>query len=206
MENVCKAQLSPETTNEKLSELRERLNKNYDNFVKNHGYLNAKENLKILDSDPSYGKVAAIEKYKEDKKNRTVSPSKADIFYKRTASPLREVNSADNALDALRLSLSRHGKIDTDYMSKLTGKNLEELTKELGDLVYKNPETNSVELAEEYLSGNVREKLFYARESAKHNSEFKRNVEALEKVLPVDLTDKEIFPHMGANWIDEKYS
>ncbi len=205
LDNVLKAQLSPETTDAKLSELRERLNKNYDNFVKNHGYLNAPKNRKFLEDDPNYGKVAAIEKYKEDKKNRTVSASKADIFYRRTASPLREVNSADNALDALRLSLSRHGKIDTDYMSKLTGKNLEELTKELGDLVYKNPETNLLELAEEYLSGNVREKLFYARESAKHNPEFKRNVEALEKVLPVDLTDKEIFPHMGANWIDEKY-
>jgi|GEM_PF-880052 len=215
-DNLTKAELSPETTNEKLSELRERLNKNYDDFVKNNGYLNAKENLKILGKDSNYGKVAAIEIYKENKKviegkkgkkktEITVSANKADIFYKRTVNAIQQVNSADNAFDALRLSLSRRGAIDTDYMSKLTGKNAEELAKELGDLVYKNPETNYIELAEEYLSGNVREKLTYAKEAAQHNPEFRRNVEALEKVLPVDLTEKEIFPHMGANWIDEKY-
>ena len=90
-------------------------------------------------------------------------------------------------------------------MTKLTGKDSAELAKELGDLVYKNPKTNLTELAEEYLSGNVREKLEFARESAKHNPEFKRNVEALEKILPVDLSAEEIFPHTGANWIDEKY-
>ena len=88
LDNVLKAQLSPETTDAKLSELRERLNKNYDNFVKNHGYVNAQKNLNILGTDPNYGQVAAIENYKEDKKNKTVSASKADIFYKRTADPM----------------------------------------------------------------------------------------------------------------------
>ena len=134
-----------------------------------------------------------------------VSASKADIFYKRTASPLQIVNSVDNALDAMRLSLSRRGVIDMDYMTKLTGKTPAELEKELGDLVYKNPKTNLVELAEEYLSGNVREKLQFAKEAAKLNPEYKRNVEALEKVMHVDLTVDEIYSHMGANWIDEKY-
>ena len=134
-----------------------------------------------------------------------VSASKADIFYKRTASPFQNVNSADNAFDALRLSLSRRGVIDMDYMTKLTGKTPVEIEKELGDLVYKNPETNLIELADEYLSGNVREKLLFARETSKNHPEFKRNVAALEKVMPVDLTYKQIFPHIGANWIDEKY-
>ena len=205
LDNILKAQLSPETTNEKLSQLRETLNKNYDDFIKKYGYLNAPKNLKILGADPNYGKVAAIEKYKEDKQNKTVSASKADIFYKRTASPLQVVNSTDNALDAMRLSLSRRGGIDIDYMTKLTGKTPAELEKELGDLVYKNPKTNLLETADEYLSGNVREKLQFAIEAAKLNPEFNRNVEALEKVMPVDLTEDEIFPHMGANWIDEKY-
>ena len=118
LDNILKAQLDPETTDEKLSQLLETLHKNYDDFIKKYGYVNAPKNLKILGVDPNYGKVAAIEKYNETLK----SASKADIFYKRTASPFKNVNSVDNALDAMRLSLSRHGVIDMDYMTKLTGK------------------------------------------------------------------------------------
>ena len=218
LDNILKAQLSTETTDAELAKLRETLNQNYDNFVQRHGNINSNPVLKILETDPNFGKVASIEEYTEktetvtdakgkgkSKTKKIPSASKADIFFKRTASPFQVVNSTDNAFDALRLSLSRQGKIDTDYMSKLTGKNLSELQKELGDLVYLNPETNLIELADEYLSGNVREKLRLAREAAKKNPEFKRNVEALEKVLPVDLTYQQIYPHMGANWIDEKY-
>ena len=149
--------------------------------------------------------IAAIENYKEDKKNKTASASKADVFFKRTVSPIPEATSADNSMDALSLSLSNRGRVDMDYMKNLTGKSEKEIVSELGDLLYKNPETNLQELAEEYLSGNVREKLQIAREAAKNNSEFKRNVAALEKIMPVDLTEKEISPHLGAPWIANEY-
>lgn len=83
VDNVLNAEITPKTPDKKLSELRQTLNKNYDNFVKNHGYINAPKNLTILGSDPNYGRVAAIERYNEDKKSKTVSAEKADIFFKR---------------------------------------------------------------------------------------------------------------------------
>ncbi len=182
LDNLLKAQLSPKTTDAELSQLRETLNKNYDDFVKKHGYLNAPKNIKLLGEDPNFGKVASIEKYKDDKKNKVVSANKADIFYKRTASPFETVNSVDNALDAMRLSLSRRATVDMDYMMKLTGKNSVELEKELGNLIYKNPRTNLTETAEEYLSGNVREKLQFAREAAKIIPSSKEMLKRLKKL------------------------
>ena len=203
--NILNAQLTPETTDKKLSELRQSLHKNYDNFVKNHGYLNAQKNKKILGSDPNYGSVAAIENYNYDKKTKKESAKKADIFFKRTVSPIIEPTSADTVEEGLYDSLSIRGHLDMEYIHKLTGKTKNEIIKELGDKIYKNPETNLHELAEEYLSGNVREKLEFAKEAARHNPEFQRNVAALEKVLPRDLTENEINIRLGSTFIDTKY-
>ncbi|MBR1647792.1 MAG: DEAD/DEAH box helicase family protein, partial [Selenomonadaceae bacterium] len=181
------------------------MNQKYDTFVKNNGYLNAAKNLELLGDDPNYGRVASIEDYSEDKKSKQVTASKGDIFRKRTANPIVEPTSADTAIDGLNLSLSMRGKVDMQYISDLTGKSESELERELGDQLYKNPMTNLHELAEEYLSGNVREKLAQAREAAKHNPQFKRNVDALQKVQPVDLTEYDITMQIGMTWIKPEY-
>ncbi|MBR1806708.1 MAG: hypothetical protein IJ774_10045, partial [Selenomonadaceae bacterium] len=199
-------QLDPATTDEKLSDLRKQLNQKYDAFVVNSGYLNAPQNVKLLSADPNFGRVAAIEDYQRDKQTKKSSASKTAIFFKRTTSTKAdEPTHADTSIDALSLSLSTCGKVDMQYISDLTGKSESELERELGDYLYRNPETNSLELAEEYLSGNVREKLAQAQKAAKKNPAYKRNVEALQKIQPVDLTEQAIFTQIGATWIDPKY-
>ena len=203
--NLMNAELSPETTDEKLKSLRKTLQQNYDNFVKKHGYINSAKNAEILGSDPNYGRTAAIEKYNYDKKTKSESAEKADIFFKRTMSSIQEPTTANTAKEALYIALSYKGALDLDYMQNLTGKTEGELINELGNLIFKNPETNLQELAEEYLSGNVREKLAFAQEAAKTNPEFKRNVEALQKIQPRDLTANEITTFLGASWIDNSY-
>ncbi|MBR3746404.1 MAG: DEAD/DEAH box helicase family protein, partial [Selenomonadaceae bacterium] len=205
LERLLSAQLNPDTTDERLSELRKNLNQKYDAFTKNHGYLNAPQNVKILSEDSSFGRVAAIENYHVDKKTKQESSSKTDIFFKRTATPIEEPTTADTAIDGLTLSLAMRGRVDMQYISSLTGKNESELERELGDWLYKNPETNEHELAEEYLSGNVREKYSQAKEAAKKNPAFNRNVEALKKVIPLEVPADGIAVQLGTTWIDPKY-
>lgn len=204
-DNLMNAQLSPETTDQKLADLRETMTQNYDRFVENYGYINKRKNLKILGSDPNYGRVAALETYKLNPKTKEESAEKSDMFFKRTVSPITTPTSAETAVEALTISLSQRGNVDMNYMAKLTGRNESELVKELGDAIYKNPMTNLQETADEYLSGNVREKLAIAQEAVKTNPEFKRNVEALERVQPKDYTEKEVSALLGAPWIGAKY-
>ena len=197
LDALMAAQLDSSTAEEKLSTLRQKLNDNYDAFVANNGYVNAAKNLKLLGADPAFGHVAAIEDYSVDKKTKQVSASKADIFFKRVAGKAKEPTSAGTALDGLNISLNLRGRVDMNYIADLTGKSESELERELDDLIYRNPSTNLHELAEEYLSGNVREKLAQAQKAARHNPAFKRNVEALQAVQPLDLTEHDIYPHLG---------
>lgn len=205
LDALLKAQIDPAVTDEKLSERRKLLNQKYDSFVKKHGHLNSPTNLQRFVADPNYGRLSAIENYKPATKKEKASASKADIFSKRTVEAIKEPTSANTPIDGLSLSLAFRGRVDMDYISSLTGKSEAEVVKALGDLIYRNPETNLYELSEEYLSGNVREKLAYAKEAARTNPAFKRNVKALEKVQPVDLTAEDIAPHLGATWIKPEY-
>ena len=198
---VLKAQIDPAASDAAIEKLRKDLNLSYDSFVKKHGYVNAKKNVSALGDDPMYGQVAAVEKYEYDKDAKTEKASKTDIFTKRTVGAIREISSADSPTDALTASIAQMGKVDIPYMANLLGKSEKETIQALGDLVYENPSTGQQELAEEYLSGNVRAKLAEAETAAKTNPAYKRNVEALKKVQPVDYTEHDIKANIGAPWI-----
>lgn len=198
---ILAAQIDPATKDESLKSLREKLNKVYDAFVAKHGYINDSRNVKALATDPEYGVIAAIEDYKYDKKTKVAEAKKRDIFTKRTVNAIVQVNKADNPADALALSLSNTGAVNVDYMAQLLGKNPQEVVKSLEGLIYENPATRAYETADEYLSGNVREKLEYAREAAKQDKAFEKNVKELEKVQPKDITPEEISVSLGTPWI-----
>ena len=195
-------QINPATTDEQLAKTRAELNKVYDKFVEQYGPINDKKNIRALALDPDYGILEAIEDYKVDPLTNEATVSKRAIFTQRTVNPVREVTHADSVNDALTLSLSQTGGVDLDYMSKLMdGKDEGSILKELGERVYENPATNGIELAEAYLSGNVREKLEIAETAAKTDERFKKNVEALKKVQPKDLEPEDISVSLGAPWI-----
>lgn len=195
-------QINPATTDEQLAKTRAELNKAYDKFVEQYGPINDKKNIRALSLDPDYGILEAIEDYKVDPLTNKATVSKRAIFTQRTVNPVREVTHADNVNDALALSMSQTGGVDLGYMSKLMdGKNESSILKELGDRVYENPATDGIELAEAYLSGNVREKLEIAATAAKTDERFKKNVEALKKIQPKDLEPEDISVSLGAPWI-----
>lgn len=195
-------QINPATTDEQLAKTRAELNKVYDKFVEQYGPINDKKNIRALSLDPDYGILEAIEDYKVDPLTNEATVSKRAIFTQRTVNPVREVTHADSVNDALTLSMSQTGGVDLDYMSKLMdGKDEGSILKELGERVYENPATNGIELAEAYLSGNVREKLEIAETAAKTDERFKKNVEALKKVQPKDLEPEDISVSLGAPWI-----
>ena len=210
---LLKAQIDPKATDGTLDSLRKTLNERYDFFVKKYGYLNSTQDrtmakgkkqkgaATVLNSDPLFGQVAAIEKYKYDKKTKTETVEKTAIFTKRTVGAIQEVETANSPTDALAISLAQRGKLDIPYMANLLSMKEEDVTAALGSLVYENPVNNSWELAEEYLSGNVREKLAQAEAAAKTNPKYKRNAEALKKVQPVDYTAEDIKATIGAPWI-----
>lgn len=195
-------QINPATTDEQLAKTRAELNKVYDQFVEQYGPINDKKNIRALSLDPDYGILEAIEDYKVDPLTNEATVSKRAIFTQRTVNPVREVTHADNVNDALALSMSQTGGVDLGYMSKLMdGKDEDSILKELGERVYENPATDGIELAEAYLSGNVREKLEIAETAAKTDERFKKNVEALKKVQPKDLEPEDISVSLGAPWI-----
>lgn len=195
-------QINPAATDEQLAKTRAELNKVYDKFVEQYGPINDKKNIRALSLDPDYGILEAIEDYKVDPLTNKATVSKRAIFTQRTVNPVREVTHADNVNDALALSMSQTGGVDLSYMSKLMdGKDESSILKELGDRVYENPATDGIELAEAYLSGNVREKLEIAETAAKTDERFKKNVEALKKIQPKDLEPEDISVSLGAPWI-----
>lgn len=195
-------QINPATTDEQLAKTRAELNKVYDQFVEQYGPINDKKNIRALSLDPDYGILEAIEDYKVDPLTNEATVSKRAIFTQRTVNPVREVTHADSVNDALTLSMSQTGGVDLDYMSKLMdGKDEDSILKELGERVYENPATDGIELAEAYLSGNVREKLEIAETAAKTDERFKKNVEALKKIQPKDLEPEDISVSLGAPWI-----
>jgi N12 class adenine-specific DNA methylase len=200
---ILDGQINPQVTDETLDGWRKDLNKVYDKFVAKHGYLNSPKNKRDLAQDPDFGIVSAIEKYTLDKKSKKESAAKADIFRKRTVNPIIKIDKADNPSDALALSLSNTGAVDIDYMAELTGQKPADIVKALKGFIYKDPATNTYVTAEEYLSGNVRQKLELAEFWGRTDPEAAENVEALKKVQPVDLTPEEISVNLGTPWIPE---
>ena len=185
------------------------LNHLYDEFTAKYGLLNSRGNNMAFSDDSSYCLLCSLEVL--DENGSLVR--KADMFSKRTIRQQETVTSCDTATDALALSLSEKAMIDMDYMAELTGKNEETLFSELKGVIFLNPlygYGNNTErkylTADEYLSGNVREKLTWARKSAEQNpDDYLVNVEALEKVQPVDLTAFEIDVRLGATWLPQEY-
>ena len=198
------AQLDPKTTDKKLESLRGILNRDYDEFVSKHGYLNSPAVSGNFIQDPSAGMVMALEKVQTEgagKKKKIVKAEKNDIFFTRTIKAVEEVNKADNPSDALLFSLANKNGVDLEYMAGLLKSTPEKVAASLKGQIYKNPLTGDYETSEEYLSGNVREKLAQAKTEAKKDKAYRENVEALEKVVPEDLVSDEILVNIGSPWV-----
>ena len=186
---------------QEIKEKQAELNVLYDTFSKKYGLLNSQTNKRAFNQDASYCLLCSLEKLDDEGKFK----GKADMFSKRTIKKQELVTSVDTATEALAVSLSEKAKVDLTYMSELTGKDEETIAKELTGIIFKNPVTEKWENADEYLSGNVREKLAVAKTFAENRPEYTVNVKALERVQPKELDASEIEVRIGATWIDTKY-
>ena len=177
------------------------LNELYDAFTKKFGLINSQTNKRAFNQDSSYCLLCSLEKLDEEGNFK----GKADMFSKRTIKKAEIVTSVDTASEALAVSLGEKAKVDLSYMSELTGKSEEEVTRELAGVIFQNPVTETWETADEYLSGNVREKLQTAKVFAKNYPEYEINVSALKNVQPKELDASEIEVRIGATWIDTSF-
>ena len=197
---------------DELEEEQSKLNTMYDKFVKKYGYLNSKFNRNLFRQDADYALLVSLENYDESSKSAT----KTDIFSKRTIRIHERVKSANNAQEALQISKNELGKVDISYIEQLTGLDYDTIINDLKGAIYKNPvvETfnanedikyNGWETADEYLSGNVKQKLRIAKMACKDNPIYENNVKALEEAQPEDIPASDISVRLGATWIDKKY-
>ena len=177
------------------------LNQLYDDFSKKFGLISSQTNKRAFNQDSSYCLLCSLERL-DDEGNFI---GKADMFTKRTIKKQEVVTSVDTASEALAVSLSEKAGVDLAYMSQLSGKSVEDITKELAGVIFQNPVTEKWETADEYLSGNVREKLSVARTFAENHPEYAINVTSLEGVQPKELDASEIEVRIGATWISTKY-
>ena len=189
---------------EDIKAAQELLNAKYDNFTAKYGLINSRANKSAFSDDSSFALVSALEILGDEGQLER----KADIFFKRTIMPHKPITQVDTASEALAVSIGEKACIDMEYMQSLTGKEENELFNDLKGVIFLNPlyeENNDNQskyfTADEYLSGNVREKLAIAQNSAKVDSRFSINVEALEKVQPEDLTASEISVRLGSTWL-----
>ena len=188
-----------------IKQAQQKLNTLYDSFTKKYGLINSRANTSAFSDDSSYALLSALEVINEEGELER----KADMFFKRTIKPHKPVTAVDTADEALAVSMGEKATIDMDYMQELSGKNEETLFADLKGVIFLNPlyeYGNSYEqkylMADEYLSGNVREKLATAKRSATlYPEDYTINVQALEKVQPKDLTASEIAVRLGATWI-----
>ena len=183
-----------------------KLNTTYDAFTAKYGLINDKKNAQLFDDDSSYYLLCSLENLDENKNLK----SKADMFTKRTIRPERVVTNVDTPSEALAVSIGEHGKVDLPYMAELLGTPGEygRITTELSGVIFKDPAADADDpeagwqTADEYLSGNVRDKLRMAQLAAESHPEFKVNVDALTKAQPKDLEASEIDVRLGATWLD----
>ena len=179
----------------------QRLNQLYDAYTAKHGLISNRENKRAFSDDSSYYLLCSLEILDEDGKLER----KADMFTRRTIQPRRPVEHTETAAEALAVSLNELGRVDMEYMSRLCGKSETEIAAELSGVIFRVPGEKRYATADEYLSGNVREKLREAEAAAKADPSFNVNVEALRAAQPRELTASEIDVRLGANWIEPRY-
>lgn len=190
-----------EGSDEQITQLQGKLNEEYDTFTAKYGLLSSNANKRAFSQDSSYCLLTSLE-FLDDKGELK---RKADIFTKRTIRRAETVTSVDTASEALAVSIGERAGVDLAYMSQLSGKTEGELTEELAGVIFKNPIGEKWEPSDEYLSGNVREKLHIAKQFAENHPEYMVNVQYLEQVQPKDLDASEIEARLGATWISEDY-
>ena len=188
-------------SDEEISLLQKKLNQQYDRFSSRYGLISSTANRRAFSQDSSYCLLASLEYLDEEGKLKR----KADIFSKRTIRRAEPVTSVDTASEALAVSIGERAKVDLPFMAELSGKTEEQITEELAGAIFRNPLTDKWETSDEYLSGNVREKLGIAERFAENHPEYEGNVQYLKKVQPKDLDASEIEVRLGATWVDTEY-
>lgn len=213
VQKLIDQQMDGYISDETIRQTQGELNKLYDNFTAKHGLINSRGNALAFADDSSYYLLCSLEVLDEDNNLKR----KADMFTKRTIKPSEVVTSVDTASEALAVSIAEKAKVDMAYMSQLTGKSEEELASELHGVIYmdfnRKPDGSYTwRTADDFLSGNVREKLAYYQralemlpEDANHRNEIADNVAALKTAQPKDLDASEIEVRLGATWIDKSY-
>ena len=181
----------------------QKLNRLYDRFTEKYGLINSRGNALAFADDSSYYLLCSLEVL--DDEDKTKLKSKADMFTKRTIRQRQSVTSVDTAAEALALSIGEKARVDMAYMSQLTGKSEDDIIDELNGVIFLDPVYGDWQTADEYLSGNVRQKLREAENAAVNSPGYLPNVEALRAAQPKDLDASEIEVRLGATWIDKKY-
>ena len=190
-----------DATDAEIATMQQRLNAQYDDFSKQFGLISATANKRAFQQDSSYCLLAALEVLDENGELKR----KADIFTKRTIRKPEPVESVDTASEALALSIGERARVDLPYMASLCGKSEDEIIDELRGVIFLNPANDTWETGDEYLSGNVRDKLRAAQSAAERDPAYQVNVEYLKRVQPKDLDASEIEVRLGATWIDPQY-
>ena len=182
---------------EHVVETRQQLNLAYDRFVGRFGPVNLRANQRAFDGDPDLPLLLSLENYNDETKRAT----KATIFPERTIHHRQPVESVGTPKEALLVTLNEHGCVDLDHMADLLNKPMQEFLPDLKGIIFLNPQTNQWETDDQYLSGNVREKLSVADAASVTDPRFAENVEALKSVQPADLAATEIDVRLGAAWL-----
>ena len=201
VQKLISEQMDGFISDETIRQTQAELNTLYDGFTAKYGLINSRANALAFAEDSSYYLLCSLEELDEDKNLKR----KADMFTRRTIRAHEAVTSVDTASEALALSISEKACVDMEYMSKLTGKSQDELINELNGVIFLDPVRGEWQTADEYLSGNVRQKLREAEQAAQDSPGYLPNVEALQAAQPRDLDASEIEVRLGATWIDPSY-
>ena len=201
VQKLISQQMDGFISDETIRQTQAELNTLYDGFTAKYGLINSRANALAFAEDSSYYLLCSLEELDEDKNLKR----KADMFTRRTIRAHEAVTSVDTASEALALSISEKACVDMEYMSKLTGKSQDELINELNGVIFLDPVHGEWQTADEYLSGNVRQKLREAEQAVQDSPGYLPNVEALRQAQPRDLEASEIEVRLGATWIDPSY-
>ncbi len=201
VQKLISQQMDGFISDETIRQTQTELNALYDGFTAKHGLINSRANALAFAEDSSYYLLCSLEELDEDKNLKR----KADMFTRRTIRAHEAVTSVDTASEALALSISEKACVDMEYMAQLTGKSQDELINELNGVIFLDPVYGNWQTADEYLSGNVRQKLREAEQAAQDSPGYLPNVEALRQAQPRDLDASEIEVRLGATWIDPSY-